>query len=206
MRIVSTSKLILATLLLSISAFGQATGTIHGTVYDPTGAVQVGARVTVTNVETNQSRLLTSNESGQYTALLLPSGAYTVRFEAEGFKAVLQRNITVAVNTDTEATVTLELATATSEVTVLSDASLVQTATSNLVQVVEQQRIVDLPLNGRSVLQAYDAGTRRDQCGGLWRYTARGNGWPGLLQRRSVRQRLAGERQQLPARQRGQQR
>lgn len=139
--------------LFAVLGFGQATGAIHGTIRDPSGAVQVGRRVAVTNIETNQVRVVDSGETGQYTALLLPSGTYTVRVEAPGFKTFLQQNIVVAVNTDVEANVDLELAEASAEITVRSESTLVQTATSNLVHVVEKQRIVDLPLNGRNVLQ-----------------------------------------------------
>ena len=139
-------------LALSVGAFGQATGSIHGTVSDASGAVVPEARLTVTNVGTNQSRELTAGENGQYSVPFLSVGNYTVRIEKEGFKPFLQTGVVVQVDTNVQVNAALEVRTAQSEVTVNATAALVQSATTNLVQVIDQQRVQDLPLNGRVVL------------------------------------------------------
>src|ERR1035437_991175 len=132
---------------LSVGAFGQATGSIHGTVSDASGAVVPEARLTVTNVGTNQSRELTAGENGQYSVPFLSVGNYTVRIEKEGFKPFLQTGVVVQVDTNVQVNAALEVKTAQSEVTVSATAALVQSATTNLVQVIDQQRVQDLPLN-----------------------------------------------------------
>lgn len=133
--------------------FGQANGTIHGTIQDSTGAVIPGVQVVVTNTGTNVARVVMADDSGHYVAPILPVGSYSVRVEKEGFAAFVQTGITLQVNTNVEANVTLTPRTTNEQVTVSSDAVMVQTTTSNLVQIVDSQRIVDLPLNGRNILQ-----------------------------------------------------
>ncbi len=143
----------LFTLLTTVTLFAQANGTIHGTVYDSTGAVIPGVTVTVTNTGTNLTRVITADESGQYVAPLLPVGSYSVKVEKGGFATFTQTGITVQVNTNIQANATLTPRAANEQVTVTSDAVMVQATATNLVQVVDQRRIVDLPLNGRNILQ-----------------------------------------------------
>lgn len=142
-------------LLLAFPALlcAQATGTIHGTVVDSTGAVIPGVAVTITNTGTNVARVVQADDSGQYVAPLLPVGAYSVGAQKDGFAKFLQTGIKLQVNTNVQANVVLPLRTTNEQVTVSSDAVMVQTTTSNLVQVVDQRRIEDLPLNGRNILQ-----------------------------------------------------
>jgi hypothetical protein len=135
------------------SAFAQATATIQGTVYDASGALVPGASVTAANVETGLTRSVVSDESGQYVIPLLPVGAYRVEIRKEGFATFEQRDLRLEVNTTVQVNGRLEVRTATEQVTVNAIQTLVQTASTNLVQVVDQRRIADLPLNGRNVLQ-----------------------------------------------------
>ncbi|HUQ92360.1 MAG TPA: carboxypeptidase regulatory-like domain-containing protein [Bryobacteraceae bacterium] len=139
--------------LFAAGLYAQANGTIHGTVYDSTGAVIPGVRVTVTNTGTNLARVIAADESGQYVAPLLPVGSYSVRVEKDGFAPFLQTGITLQVNTNVQANAVLAPRAANEQVTVSSDAVMVQTATTNLMQVVDARRIEDLPLNGRNILQ-----------------------------------------------------
>src|ERR1700682_4669388 len=79
----------LAVLLLSLSAFPQLNlGSIEGTVTDPSGAVILGAKVTVTDVERGVSRTLTTDNAGQYSATRLTPGQHTVRAESTGLPAL----------------------------------------------------------------------------------------------------------------------
>lgn len=140
-------------LLVPALVFGQATGTINGTVFDSTGAVVPGVPVTVVNTGTNQTRNVVADESGRYVAPLLPVGNYNVRVEKPGFAPFLQTGVTLQVNTNIQVNATLTPRAANDQVTVSSDAVMVQATTSNLVQVVDARRIEDLPLNGRNILQ-----------------------------------------------------
>ncbi|HEU0121553.1 MAG TPA: carboxypeptidase regulatory-like domain-containing protein [Bryobacteraceae bacterium] len=140
-------------LLVPALVFGQATGTINGTVFDSTGAVVPGVPVTVVNTGTNQTRNVVADESGRYVAPLLPVGNYNVRVEKPGFAPFLQTGVILQVNTNIQVNATLTPRAANDQVTVSSDAVMVQATTSNLVQVVDARRIEDLPLNGRNILQ-----------------------------------------------------
>ena len=84
---------------------------------------------------------------------LLPVGNYTVRVEKEGFSPFLQTALTLQVNTTIQVNATLDVKGTAEQVSVTAAATMVQTTATNLVQVVDERRIVDLPLNGRNVLQ-----------------------------------------------------
>jgi hypothetical protein len=133
--------------------FAQATATIHGTIYDASGAVVPVASINATNVNTSLSRKVLADDSGQYILPLLPVGDYQIRVERDGFTSFVQTGIRLQVNTDVEVNAKLEPRTTREQVTVVGDASLVQTTTSTLVQVIDEKRITELPLNGRNVLQ-----------------------------------------------------
>ena len=140
--------------VLSVSRLSaQATATIHGTVYDASGAVVPGAAVTATNINTSLTRQLEADQSGQFIIPLLPVGEYRVHVEKPGFTAFNQTGIRLQVNTDVEVNAKLEPRSTTEQITVTADATLVQTATSSLVQVIDEKRVTELPLNGRNVLQ-----------------------------------------------------
>ena len=140
-------------LLASAAAFAQASGTIHGTVYDSTGAIVPTVSVTITNIGTNLTRAVTADDLGQYVAPLLPVGSYSVRVEKVGFATFLQTGVTLQVNTNVQVNAVLQPRASSEQVTVTSDAVMVQATSTNLVQVVDARRIVDLPLNGRNILQ-----------------------------------------------------
>ncbi|MEO7651559.1 MAG: carboxypeptidase-like regulatory domain-containing protein, partial [Bryobacteraceae bacterium] len=157
----------------------QANGTIHGTAFDSSGAVVPDASITATNVNTNLIRRVVADSVGQYVIPLLPVGEYSVRVESQGFAPFLQTGIRLQVSTDMEVNARLELKAATEQVTVRENTTLVQTTTSALVQVVDERRISDLPLNGRNVLQlmALNSGiSDRGAAGGTIQTNTFGNG------------------------------
>jgi len=149
LRCIQFSSILLFPALL----FAQANGTIHGTVYDSTGAVVPGVTVTITNAGTNLARTVAADESGRYVAPLLPVGSYNVRVEKAGFAKFVQTGITLQVNSNVQANAVLTPGAVNEQVTVSSDAVMVQATTTNLMLVVDARRIVDLPLNGRNILQ-----------------------------------------------------
>jgi hypothetical protein len=131
-----------------------ASGDINGTVTDASGASIGGAKVSVTNDSTKVSRSTTTQASGTYDVTLLPVGTYTVVIEMTGFKRYVKSGVVVNVTETTRADAALELGEVTQSVEVQGTApSQVETSDSTLGQVVEERRIVDLPLNGRNFLQ-----------------------------------------------------
>src|SRR6266542_6658335 len=133
--------------------YGQAAATIHGAVSDATGAAVPQAAVTATNLGSNQSRTVPTDGEGRYVIPLLALGEYQVRIEKAGFTPFLQQNVLLQVNTDVAVDARLEVGGASERVVVRSEAELLQTSSSAMVQVVDQKRVADLPLNGRNVLQ-----------------------------------------------------
>ena len=139
--------------VFSSALFAQATGTIYGTVYDASGAVVPGAQISITNTGTNQVRSVRADGAGQYVAPLLPVGNYSVRIEKPGFAPFLQTAVVLQANTNVQVNGQLEVRAASEQVNVSATPTLVQATATTLVQVVDERRIVDLPLNGRNVLQ-----------------------------------------------------
>src|SRR6266545_1815505 len=144
---------LLESVLFSSAAFAESTGTIHGRAQDVSGAIIPEVRVTATQQGTNLVRKAATNAIGEYIIPELPVGPYELRFEKSGFAAFLQRNVLLQVSTNVEVNGTLQVSGSTAEVTVSAEATLVQTTTTALIQVVDQKRVEDLPLNGRNVLQ-----------------------------------------------------
>jgi hypothetical protein len=133
--------------------FAQNYGEINGTVTDPTGAVITGATVTVTNTATNIARNVQTNASGNYTVPFLAPGLYDVRAEQAGFKAVSRSGVQLQVGAIARIDVAMEVGAVTDEVAVTGTAALLTTEGTAVGTVIENKRIVDLPLNGRDYLQ-----------------------------------------------------
>lgn len=126
------------------------TGTITGSVSDPSGAALAGAKMIATDIQTGLVRNTTSAADGGYVFPLLPVGSYNVRVEAPGFQRYEQQGIEV--KTDQSATVPIKLTigSASQAITVQANAEMVQTQSGALSQVISRQNIVELPLNGRN--------------------------------------------------------
>src|SRR5450631_2940891 len=141
-------------LLASVAlGFAQSSGTIHGRAQDAFSAVVPGATITVTQQGTNLSRTVSTDSGGLYVIPDLPVGSWEVKFSKDGFASAVQSGVLLQVNTNVEVNGTLQVVGTTSKVIVSAEASLVQTTSSTLVQVVDARRVEDLPLNGRNVLQ-----------------------------------------------------
>lgn len=127
-----------------------ATGSISGTVHDQTGAVVSGARITVVNTLTNERRSATTNEVGYYSFPLMPPGIYSVEAERAGFKRFIRENIKLDVALAATIDIMLDVGQNTEQVTVTSEAPLLEENTSSLGHLMENRRITDLPTNGRN--------------------------------------------------------
>src|SRR2546422_7411529 len=145
--------MVLVVLVAAIPGFAQLpTGTILGTVKDASGALVPGAAVTVQNLETGTSRSTLTNETGAYRLAALPVGRYDLRVELAGFKATTQRRLVLSVGDETVLNFSLEVGTPSQELVVSSEAPIVNTTTASLGGLVNEQKLAELPLNGRNYL------------------------------------------------------
>jgi Carboxypeptidase regulatory-like domain/TonB dependent receptor len=141
---------VFATLLFSTLAWADPTGTIAGSVSDPTGAAIVGAKIAVINSGTGLKREATTAADGGYVFPLLPVGVYTVTVEANGFRRTEQRGVEVKTDESVTVPVKLEIGSSQQSVTVQATAEMVETRSGALRDVIGSQPIVELPLNGRT--------------------------------------------------------
>src|SRR5262245_22356773 len=140
-------------ILLSMSTAGlsQATGEISGTVRDQSGAVLPGVEVSATQTETGVVRNAVTDETGTYILANLPVGPYRVEASLPGFRAYAQSGITLAVNSRLVINVALGVGQVTETVEVQANAAMVETRNVGVGQVIENARILELPLNGRQI-------------------------------------------------------
>src|SRR5260370_20049377 len=141
--------LTLPALLAPLRAADPA-GTISGTVLDSSSAPVPRARVTVMNTATGLNRETSTASDGGFVFPLVPVGPYTVTAEAPGFRRFEQRGVTVATERNATVPIVLQVGDVAETVTVEAHAGLVETRSGTLGQVVTQQKIVELPLNGRN--------------------------------------------------------
>jgi Carboxypeptidase regulatory-like domain len=147
----------LGVLLLCLPAFSQLNlGSIAGTVTDATGAVIAGARVTVTDVERNVSRTLTTDSAGQYSAPSLTPGSYTVRAEFKGFQALNRTGITVGVGQTVRVDLAMQPGSQIQTVTVTEAVPLVDVSNEVLSTTVEDTQLSELPINGKLYTKVLD--------------------------------------------------
>ena len=133
-------------LCLSLTVFGQGgTGAINGRVIDPAGAAVVGAKVTVTNIATNATKEITSNNEGLYQALLLSPGDYNILVEAQGFKKLERPKVTVQVADKLSIDLKLEVGQFGETTTVTAEIPLLRTEDAQQGEVVTYQNIQNLP-------------------------------------------------------------
>ncbi len=149
--------LILLTVVLCLCP-GDASGqgfraTMVGRVTDESGGVIPRARITVTNVGTNQSRALETSATGEYAFVQLAPGEYTLTAEITGFRKEVRRGIRLETNQEARIDVVLKVGNVAEVVEVSAAAPLVSSENAALGSVVDQQKIVELPLNGRDYLQ-----------------------------------------------------
>ncbi len=153
-------KLIFAALAtcLSWSAFAQQiSGSIRGTVADPTGAAVPGASVSAMQTETGLTRTAKTDRSGQYVILELPVGHYRLQAEGKGFQTYIQQGIILDVNETATIPVRLAVGSETEHVDVQADAQLIQNTVTSLGKTVSEREVLDLPLNGRNFSAARPA-------------------------------------------------
>ena len=130
-----------------------ASGTIVGTAYDQSGAIVGGAEIILTNTQTQLRRSVVTDTAGNFAAPQLPVGVYKLSASAASFKRQEVENITLLVNQTMRVDLRFQVGEVTEELVVQASPVAVEGETSSVGQVIEQERIVDLPLNGRNFMQ-----------------------------------------------------
>ncbi len=163
------------------SGYSQTTSTtILGTVTDPSGAAVAGAKVTATNVKTQVKREDVTTSTGDYSFPLLDIGEYSVSVEASGFKTASRSGLTLQINEKLRSDFTLQVGQVSERVEVTGAVTALKTDESSIGEVIEQRRIVELPVNGRNVgnLAVLQAGVMFGSRGGLDGQSGGGGGIP----------------------------
>jgi hypothetical protein len=153
MKVRSLSRVALLAVLCMLGfgagAFAQLqSGRIVGSIRDPQGAGIPGATVTVTNVATNIARSVVT-DTGNYVVTPVDPGTYNVSAEVPGFQKTVRENLVLTVGQAARVELTLNLASLSTDVHVVAEAPLLNTESATLSQVITNEQIVDLPLNGR---------------------------------------------------------
>lgn len=143
----------------ALTLAGQETrGQILGRVTDPQGAVVVGGTVTAQNAATGVTATASTNGTGDYTLPFLVAGSYDVTVTAPGFKKYEQKNISVRIQDAITLNVRLEIGAATEVVEVKDSSPLLESSTASLGQIVDRQRIANLPVNYDNALMLSQLG------------------------------------------------
>ena len=129
------------------------TARIIGTVKDPTGALIPAASITITNVETNISTSTTTHADGSYESVPLRIGSYRVSAGSSGFKHMVREGIVLQIQQTAVVDFTLEVGQITQDILVTGSAPLLTVNEAAQGQVIDNQKVVDLPLNGRDYIQ-----------------------------------------------------
>jgi hypothetical protein len=152
-RIVGWVLLAFLVLTTTSVTFAQLpTGTILGVVRDSSGGVVPDAAVTIRNTDTGFTRTLTTGEDGAFRAPALPVGQYSIKVEKTGFQVVTRTGLTLEVGQELVSNATLQVGSSTQEVVVSGEAPVVNTTNGVLGSLVNEEKIDDLPLNGRNYI------------------------------------------------------
>src|SRR2546425_6762196 len=147
------SSLVCLVLLSVLPAIAQTQAGISGVIHDSTGAVIPGVTVTVTNPATNFARSAVSNEAGVYNFPSLQPGRYAMRVALPGFRTVTQNDVELQIQQSARIDFTLQVGEVSQTVEVSGTAALIATENATVGTVIENKRIVEMPLNGRNFLQ-----------------------------------------------------
>jgi hypothetical protein len=148
------ATVLLCVIVLSASiVLAQTQGQITGVVTDPTGSIVIGATVTVTNPQTSVARQTATNGAGLYSFPSLQPGVYNVKVEISGFGTEIRNGVELQVDQVARLDFQLRVGQVSETVEVAGGTPLLVTESASLGTVIDHQRIVDMPLNGRNFVQ-----------------------------------------------------
>ena len=148
-----STAVILATVFVSAAFSQQTTATLTGLITDPAGAAVPNVTVKVTSLATNAVRETRTAETGSFTLPFLPAGDYSVTAAASGFQAQKIDRITLQVQQTARVDLQLRIGEVTETINVEAYATALQTDNATVGGVIDGNKIVDLPLNGRNFVQ-----------------------------------------------------
>ncbi len=140
-------------LIATVPVWGQASqvSQISGTVQDATGAAIPGAEIKAENIDTGVVRTVTSGADGNYIISALAVGPYKLQVAKAGFSTYVQTGIILQVNSNPSIPVSLKIGQVTEQVEVQANAAQVETHSTGVGQVIDNARVLELPLNGRQI-------------------------------------------------------
>lgn len=148
-------RIVFLAVLIASSSFGQSFyGGLRGRVLDPTGAAAAAAIVTLTDEGKSSGRKTVTNDQGEYSFASLTPSTYTVSVVAPGFKRSEHRGVTIATQAIATLDIALDLCQVSELINVTADAPLLQNADASTGQVIDSQKITDLPMLGRNTFFA----------------------------------------------------
>src|SRR5215813_3045892 len=147
------SSVLFLVLSIVISSFAQTQAGVSGVIHDASGAVIPGVSVTITNPETNFARTAISNEAGVYNLTGLQPGRYNMKVELPGFRPITQNDVELQIQQSARLDFTLQVGELSQTVEVAGTSALIATENATVGTVIENKRIVEMPLNGRNFLQ-----------------------------------------------------
>ncbi len=141
--------------VLTPASYAQAVAIaqVAGVVSDPTGAPVPGAQVKITETDKQLMRTVVTDSEGRYTFPNLPVGPYRLEVAASGFKAHVQSGIVLQVGNSVTINVPMQIGAMSEHIEVTASAGMVETKENTIAQVIDEKRIMDLPLNGRQATQ-----------------------------------------------------
>ena len=135
------------------SAQSVSSAQVSGVVRDSSGGALPGADVTLTKIDTGAVRTVIAGNDGAYVFPNLPVGPYQLKVALQGFNTYVQDGIVLQVSSNPQINVTLSVGTVSEQVTVTANTTMVETHSTGIGQVVDNQRVVELPLNGRQATE-----------------------------------------------------
>jgi hypothetical protein len=149
----TTTRIALSLIFTSVPVWAQGTAQISGTVRDSSGLAVPAAGIKVTQTATGLVRTAASGPDGGYVLPNLPIGPYALEVTKEGFSKYVQSGILLQVDSNPTIDAALKVGSVNEQVLVQADAALVETHSTGVGQVVDSQRVVEMPLNGRNATQ-----------------------------------------------------
>ena len=189
MRLMKLAAVVCLMVLFSIAAMaqGSATADLSGVVKDPKGAVVANATVSASNTSKGIDRSTSTNASGAYQFLNLPPGTYEISVSAPGFGKATRKNVSLTVGQAASLNVQLGISTA-ENVEVNAQAEIVETQRTSTASTISQERIDNLPINGRNYLNftLTDSAVKRDDAPSIGAAPTSGANFNGMRARANL--------------------